>query len=163
MKAIFALVVFFSITSLVLLPARDRVVPTNSNRTSKPERPRGVGVFSENHSLRLHGKLHTGANVDVSTIGVGPIFIVNTPTKSEGGGLVCQYSVTERDGVYSISYTVGVRVRIETSRMNGNINYEYRDYTLEGNTICEIGSSVAIFKNGEESLNLSLVKSTDSQ
>ena len=163
MRAAFLLIILSSMASLTVLQAqsqkpRQRIVPAQG----RSEPARSVVAFSNNHSIRLHGNLQTGTSVDVSTTGVGPDFAISVPMEDGKTSLSCQYSVEEREGNYFINYSVSVRARIESGRTSGNVNYEYRDYIVQGNALCTIGSSITIFKRGEESLKLSITKDIES-
>ena len=152
MKIAFLPILFLSVVSFSVLPAQNRMRPPLPGQPEKEQTHRAA-VFNSNYSIRLHGKLHTGEDVDISALGVGPAFQISIPM-GERGLLSCEYNVIEREGVYFISYTVAAQVAVKL----GTSNYEFREHRLEGNTICELGSSVEIFKNGEEALSLSLAE-----
>ncbi|MDP0492246.1 MAG: hypothetical protein Q7Q71_14445 [Verrucomicrobiota bacterium JB023] len=153
MKTSMLLVFVVSVGFGSLLTAQNPPVPTTKKHSAHSQKEH---VFSANHSINLQGTLPSGKAVNVSTIGVGPLFFVNVPIDGEGNTLSCRYSVMEQDGKYLISYTVAVQARIESGRANGPRNFEYREYTVEGKAICEVGTAVEIFRNGEEVLSLSV-------
>ena len=150
-----------TILSIALLLACSLLQVSAQNRSVAPrqsEQNQKSSVLAVNHSIRLQGVLPDGGAVDVSTTGIGPKFMANVPLNQGARSLSCGYTLSESEGTYYISYSVSIRIRFQMGETNGQANYQYRDYVLEGKVICNPGSSVVIFKNGEETLSIKLVE-----
>lgn len=152
-KILIALIISVSFGNLLI--AQNRPAPRTKRQSNESQKEQ---VFSTNHSINLQGELPSGKVVNVSAIGVGPLFAMTVPLDDEGGILSCRYNITEQDGKYLVSYSMGVRAKLESGGANGSGNFEYRDYTIEGKALCEVGATVSIFKNGEDILSLSVTE-----
>lgn len=140
------------------LAAQETVRPPRP-RTPQPPPPAGLSPSSsaaeagqqlaDNVTIKLSGRF-AGVAVDCSVTGIGPSFTSQGPVNESI--LNCNYILSETDSGYLINYSIGLRVRVPASQNN----YEYRDISATGTIRCKAGKAVAILKNGEDPLILTV-------
>jgi len=144
---------------------RPRVVPP----PQPVVRAESVGVedaLKENITIRLQGTAATGAEVDLSLTGIGPRFAADQMIGGDAV-LTCDYVVAqaEGEGGYLVSYSVGVRVKVatHTNASQGTTSFEFRDVTITGTVLCRLDEAVAIVRNGDKPLQLTVSKAAGRQ
>jgi hypothetical protein len=117
-------------------------------------------ALKNNITIRLHGTTTTGADLDLSLSGIGPMFtadqVVNDDTM-----LTCQYVVSETETGYRVSYSISARIKIATQTSQSSTNFEYRDVSVSGTVLCSADRPQALVRNGSKPLQLTITKETE--
>jgi hypothetical protein len=131
-------------------PPRPRAAPSPGNVSAGEE-----GGLGHNIAIRLQGTTTTGSEIDLELTGSGPAFTAQQMVGKEESVLSCEYRVTEADGGYRVSYSIGMQVKVVISSSQGESrNYEYRNVTINGSALCAAGKPVVIVRNGGKPLEL---------
>ena len=104
----------------------------------------GYKQISINHTLRLHGITPTGEKINLSVIGVGQDILGDCLI---GPKTILHYSykIYRKDNSYLVYYSIAIGSR-----------QLYQDILIKGAVICKSGKEVEIYKNGDQSLKLSI-------
>jgi len=106
--------------------------------------------------------LGTGEDIDMTLVGVGPVFSADQLVGDDMAVVNCSYTVLKaEDGGFHVGYRISCRIRMKTSKVKDSYNYEYRDVTLNGSVICQPAKPVTLLRNGEKSLKLTISKADE--
>jgi hypothetical protein len=127
--------------------------------------------LNRNLTVRLEGEVAKNLKIDISVTGTGPKWIMDQMVGDDDSALTCEYQVEEKEGAFRVTYSVGVRVAVPSSRPAGpvpagapgqpqpfqpGVSITYRDCVIRGTVACRLGEPVEILRNGNQRLKLAL-------
>lgn len=126
-------------------------------------------ALDQNLTIRLEGEVAKNVKIDLSITGTGPKWLMDQIVGDDDESVLsCEYQIEEKDGTFRVTYSVGVRVAVPSSRPasapvpgqpqppqpGGSISY--RDCVIRGTVACRLGEPVEILKNGNQRVQLTI-------
>jgi len=104
--------------------------------------------LDSNFTVKVKGGLGSSKPLDVTLCGVGPQF---QTVLAEPPGTI-YVSVEEKDGVFSVSYAISVQLLVQDNATSAS----YRDSSVRGSFIANLGEPFSILKVGDQSLTIEI-------